>query len=168
MKRRRLLQLGFGAGLVLAVAGGSIALLRPALVDGRLQPRARQVFRAVARAVLDGSLPGDLQERERALDAHLQRLERTIDALPAHAQGELSTLVALLGTAAGRLAVASLAADWPDATAAEIASALQGMRLSSLALRVQAYQALRDLTAAAYFADPSAWSLLGYPGPVPV
>ena len=29
----------------------------------------------------------------------------------------------------------------------------------------QAYQALRDLTNAAWFADPEAWSAIGYPGP---
>jgi hypothetical protein len=39
------------------------------------------------------------------------------------------------------------------------------MRVSSLALKQQAYQALRDLTNAAYYADPSAWNVLGYPGP---
>ena len=35
----------------------------------------------------------------------------------------------------------------------------------ALALRQQAYHALRELTNAAYYADASAWRTLGYPGP---
>ena len=34
-----------------------------------------------------------------------------------------------------------------------------------LALRQQAYHALRDLTNAAHYADPQIWALMGYPGP---
>jgi hypothetical protein len=40
------------------------------------------------------------------------------------------------------------------------------MRLSGLVLRRQAYAALHDITAAAYFSDASTWPQLGYPGPV--
>ena len=39
------------------------------------------------------------------------------------------------------------------------------MRTSRIGLRQQAYHALRDLTNAAYFADPQTWPLMGYPGP---
>ena len=39
------------------------------------------------------------------------------------------------------------------------------MRTSSLALRQQAYHALRDLTNAAYFADPQSWSAAGLSRP---
>ena len=39
------------------------------------------------------------------------------------------------------------------------------MRASRIALRQQAYHALRDLTHAAYFADAATWARLGYPGP---
>ena len=39
------------------------------------------------------------------------------------------------------------------------------MRTSTLELRQQAYHALRDLTNAAFYANPDVWPLLGYPGP---
>ena len=39
------------------------------------------------------------------------------------------------------------------------------MRLSTLALRQQAFHAMRDLINAAWFADPSTWAAIGYPGP---
>ena len=48
---------------------------------------------------------------------------------------------------------------------ADVQRSLQDMRTSSLALRQQSYHALRDLTNAAFYADPSAWPLLGYSGP---
>jgi len=165
MQRRTLLKLGIGAAAVLAVAGGGLALVRPGLVDGHMTPAARAVFRGVARGVLDGSLPADAASRDAALDAHLQRLDDTLVAFPAATQAEVSQLLALLASAPGRAAVAGLHRDWSEASPAEIQQALQDMRTSRLALRQQAYHALRDLTNAAYYADPQAWALLGYPGP---
>lgn len=168
MQRRTLLKLGIGAAAVLAVAGGGMALLRPGLVDGRMTPAARGVFRAVARGVLDGSLPAAQAARDAALDAHLKRLDDTLVAFPVPTQAELSQLLALLASAPGRLALAGLRTDWPEASPQDVQHALQDMRTSGLALRQQAYHALRDLTNAAYYADPGIWSLMGYPGPRPV
>lgn len=167
MQRRRLLQLGLGATAVLAIGGGAIALMQPGLDNGRLGAAGRTVFEAVARGVLDGTLPTDEGARRRELAAWRERLDDTLAAFPSHIQSELSQLLALLATTPGRLALAGLSTDWPDATPLELQSALQSMRVSSLALRQQAYHALRDLTNAAYYADPSAWSTIGYPGPRP-
>jgi hypothetical protein len=169
MQRRRLLQLGLGAGTLLVLAGGSAALMRPALVDGHtLSDRAGAVMSAVARAVLDGSLPAEQVAREQALQSHLIRVQHTIDGLPPHARRELSMLLSLLSTPAGRLALAGLSADWPEASVPQLQAALQEMRLSSLAMRQQAFLALRELTNASYYAEPGLWSLLGYPGPNPL
>lgn len=165
MQRRRLLKLGIGAAAVLAIAGGGLALLRPGLERGRLAPAGREVFAAVARAVLDGVLPAEASARAAALQAHLQRLDDTIAGFPAATQAELSQLLGLLGSAAGRIAFAGLRPTWADAGVAELQEALQGLRTASLALRQQAYHALRDLTNAAYFADASAWPAMGYAGP---
>lgn len=168
MQRRTLLKLGLGAAAVLAVAGGGLAMLRPGLVDGRMSPAAREVFRAVALGVLDGSLPAAQSARDAALGAHLNRLDDTLAGFASATQAELSQLLALLASSPGRHALAGLRADWPDASPREVQDALQEMRTSSLALRQQAYHALRDLTNAAYYADPQTWPLMGYPGPQPV
>jgi hypothetical protein len=165
MQRRRLLQLGLTAAAVLAIGGGAVALLQPGLKDGRLTPAGRDVFEAVARGVLDGSLPPSDAARRAVLVAHLQRLDDTVSAFPAHMQAELSQLLALLAAAPGRATFAGLHVKWPQATPREVQEALQSMRLSSLALRQQAYHALRDLTNAAYFADASSWAGICYPGP---
>ena len=165
MQRRTLLQLGFGATVTLAVAGGAVAWLHPGFADGRLSTGGRAVFHAVARAVLDGSLPADAAARDAALQAQLAHLDTAIAAFPPATRGELSQLLALLAAAPGRVALAGLSADWPTASVAELQAALQNMRTSRLALRQQAYQALRDLTNAAFYADPGAWAAMGYPGP---
>jgi hypothetical protein len=168
MQRRTLLKLGFGAAALLAVAGGGMALMRPGLVNGRMTPASKGVFRAVARGVLQGSLPSDAAARDQSLDAHLQRLDDTLFAFPANVQAELSQLLALLASAPGRAGLAGLHHEWSEGADAEIGDALQGMRVSGLALRQQSYHALRDLTNAAYYADPQIWSLMGYPGPLDI
>jgi hypothetical protein len=165
MQRRSFLKLGFGAATALVLVGGGLALFQPGLQDGRLNAASREVFAGVARAVLDGSLPADSSLRQLALQLHLQRLDDVLFAFPHEVQAELSQLLAILGSTPGRVALAGLHAPWPEASVAQVQTALQGMRVSSLALKQQAYQALRDLTNAAYYADPSAWNVLGYPGP---
>lgn len=166
MQRRRLLQLGLGGAALLALLGGSVAVMQPGLLKGStLSPNARELMAAVARAVLDGSWPAGTVEREQALQAHLDRLQQTIDGLPRHVKKELSMLLALLSSAPGRVALAGLHTDWREATVPQLQAALQSMRMSTLALRQQAFLALRELTNASYYADPGTWSLMGYPGP---
>lgn len=165
MQRRTLLKLGGVSAAILVVAGGAVALLQPGLQGGVLSAAGREVFAAVGRAILDKSLPADEGERRLALNALLSRIDTLVQALAPHAQGELSQLLALLASAAGRRSLAGLGPSWPDASVADIQQALQAMRLSTLALRQQAYAALHDITAGAYFSDASSWPLLGYPGP---
>ena len=172
VQRRKLFQLGLGAAALLAVVGGGMALLRPGLSNGRLSAAGLAVLGGVARAVLDGSLPADMPAdratRALALEAHLARVDAAVADFPAPTQAELSQLLALLAAAPGRIALAGLNTDWNQAGVAEVQRALQDMRTSGLALRQQAYHALRDLTNAAFYADAGAWPLLGYPGPVSV
>lgn len=168
MQRRNLLKLGLASAAVVALAGGSLALWRPGLHGTRLSPAGREVFAAVGRAVLDGSLPSAGAGREQAIAALLDRIDVVSAALPAHAQQELSHLLALLASAAGRRAFAGLDSEWSAASVADVQSSLQAMRVSSLSLRQQAYHALHDIVGGAYFADPSTWAVLGYPGPAAV
>ncbi len=169
MQRRTLLRLGLGSAVVLALAGGGLALVEPGLTrDGHLGVGAREVMRHVARAVLDGALPEEPLAQRLALDAQLERLDAAIAQFPPATRAELSQLLALLAAPPGRWSLAGLRPAWEAATVGEIAAALQSMRLSGLALRQQAYHALRDLTNAAWFAERGHWSALGYDGPVAV
>lgn len=165
MRRRSWLKLGAGAATLLALGGGAVALIGPGWQQGRLAPKGRRVFRHVGRALLHGSLPVEPDQHAKALDGLLDRVDSLVAALPSHAQQELSQLLALLDTGGGRRILTGLRPDWADADVAQIQQALQSMRVSSLTLRQQSYQALHDITGAAYFADPGTWHLLGYPGP---
>ena len=165
MHRRTWLKLGVASAALLAVGGGSIALLQPAWREGHLTEPARAVFHAAARAILVGSLPAAEPARATALRAAVDRIEGLVAGLPPHAQSELSQLLALLASAPGRRVFASLDVPWAEAKVERIQQSLQSMRTSSLALRQQAYSALHDLVSGAYFADPSTWAQLGYPGP---
>lgn len=165
MQRRTLLKLGLASAVVLAVAGGGVMLLRPGLQAGRLTPQAREVLAAFSRAVLDGSLLANPQQAAQQIAQQLDRLDDFIAGLPPHAQAELSQLLGLLGTAAGRRALAGVGTDWPQASVAELQSGLQSMRLSALSLRQQAYHALRDMINGTFYAEPAHWALMGYPGP---
>lgn len=168
MQRRTLLKLGAASAAVLLVAGGTAALLQPGLAGGSLSASGREVFSAVGRAVLDKTLPAEDGARYIALNGLLGRVDVLVQSLPPHAQAELSQLLALLASAAGRRALAGLGQPWDQASIADIQQSLQDMRLSRLALRQQAYAALHDITAGAYFSDPVSWPLLGYPGPMKI
>lgn len=165
MQRRTLLKVGITAGTLLALVGGTLALLKPGRRDGQLSDAARAMFTAVARAVLGPLLPQAAAAQAQALQALLDRLQGTIAGMPPAMQSELDELVTIVASAPGRLALVGLRADWLSATDAEVSAALQGLRESSLALRQQAFHALRNITNASYFADRSTWSAIGYPGP---
>ena len=165
MQRRTLLHLGIASAVAFALAGGAIALVRPGLKDGRLTEAGRDVFSGVSRALLAGTLPAELGPQQIAVNGLLDRIDALTLALSPHVQAELSQLLGLLATAAGRVGLAGLGRTWQEASVEEVHRALQEMRLSSLAVRQQAYGALHDIVGAAYFADPVAWGALGYPGP---
>ena len=166
MQRRTWLKLGVVSTAVLALLGGTAALIQPGLERGILSATGRDVFRAISLAVLDKTLPEESIAKEAALTALLGRIDVLIGALPLHAQTELSQLLSILGSGAGRLALAGLGKPWPDCSVSKVQAALQDMRLSRLAARQQAYAAMHDITAGAYFSDPSTWGLMGYPGPL--
>jgi len=166
--RRSLLKLGAAAAAVLAVGGGALALLQPGLADARLTGASREVFTAVARAVVDGTLPAEAVGRDKAIASLLDRIDTLVAGFPAHAQSELSQLLALLASTPGRRGFAGLSQPWASAELAQVQAALQSMRMSSLALRQQAYLALHEITCGAYFSEPATWARLGYPGPVAI
>jgi hypothetical protein len=166
MQRRVLLKLGIASAAVLAGLGGTVALVQPGLREHQLTAGSRQVFDAVGRAILDGVLPAGPAEQRKAMAALLERVDSLVAGLPPHAQAELSQLLAALQSAPGRRLIGGLSSPWEEAPIQQVQQALQAMRVSSLSLRRQAYQALHDITGSAYFSDPATWSALGYPGPI--
>jgi hypothetical protein len=169
IRRRTWLRLGVVSTVVLAAAGAGVVLTTPpGFAQGNLSAGAGEACKAIARAVLDGRLPTDRMKLASALDAHLQRLEAVIAGFPAAVQAEISELLTLLSTTAGRVGLLGVLRPWPAASVDGIQAGLASMRHSSISLRLQAYHALRDLTHAAWYADEARWSELGYPGPTPL
>jgi hypothetical protein len=164
MQRRSLLRLGFAAGALVAVGGGLIATLRPGWRGAQLTDEGREVMAAVSRAVV----PVLAQADRASMDSQLSAIELLIATLPRPLQNELADLLALLCSAPGRWAVVGLRSDWAKANPAETSRALEDMRHSAIALRAQAYQALREVCLAAHHADPASWRELNYPGPLSV
>jgi hypothetical protein len=168
MQRRNLLKLGIASAVLLTLAGGVAVMLQPGLQGGKLTPAGRALFASVGRAILQGTLPAEPQAAAQALAGLVDRIDALVIGLPPHVQAELSQLVGLLCTAAGRRGLAGLDTDWSSATAQQVQAALQHMRQSSLALRQQTYQALHEIVGGAYFSDSSTWAVVGYPGPVTI
>ncbi len=168
MQRRTFLKLGIASAVVLAVAGGAVALMKPGLVDNKITPGTRLILTQVAQAMLAGSLPVDAAERQRILDGMMERTDVFIGGLPTHVQAELSQLFALLDTAVGRRGIVGMSSSWEAATVGETTQALIAMRGSGMELRIQAYQGLHDMVCVPYFAGQESWALLGYPGPIAV
>ena len=165
MQRRRWLQWGIAGAATLAVLGGGALLWQPAWDESGLSDTAGGLVSTLAEAILDGSLPTAPPARAQALEGLLARTEDLIRNLPSHSQDELGQLLGLLNHPAGRVGLAGLHTPWAQASVEEVQQALQGMRLSSVSLKRQAYQALHDVIGGAYYADPSTWTELGYPGP---
>lgn len=168
MQRRTWLKLGILSAAALAVVGGAAILIQPGLERGALTATGKSVFRAIGMGVLDKTLPEQSSAKEAALIGLLSRIDILVGALPPYAQAELSQLLSVLGSGAGRLALAGLRTPWANASVQDIQAALQNMRLSSLALRQQAYAAIHEITVGAYFSESDTWVLLGYPGPLKI
>jgi hypothetical protein len=165
MRRRTWLGLGVVSAFALAAGGTVVALVSmQGIESGKVSAGGRRVFAGAARGLLDRTMASD----PRATSALLERVDGLVANLPPHAQAELSQLLTLLASTAGRRAFAGLAVDWPEASASQIQEALQSMRLSNFAVRRQAYQALHDIVGAAYFSEPATWAVLAYPGPVAI
>lgn len=168
VSRRTIFKGGMAAAALLALGGGAAWRWRSGLQGAHLSESGRAIFRAVGRAVLEGSLPADGVARERALDVQLRAVDDLLAGLPAATRTELGLLLGLLSVTPGRRWLTGLDVDWPEADVAAVEAALRRMRTDPQALRQQAYHALRDLSNAAFYAQPAQWALLGYPGPTPL
>lgn len=165
MQRRTLIKVGVAAGALLAVAGGTLALLRPARVGARLSAPAQAMLGALGPSVLGALWPAEPDRAADALKGLTTRFEGTLTGLSPSQQAEVDELLTIAASAPGRIALFGLTSPWAQASTDEVTASLQSMRLSRLALRQQAFHAMRDLINAAWFADPSTWAAIGYPGP---
>jgi hypothetical protein len=166
MRRRTWLKVGLVGGAALSVAGGAALLLRPAPRDPAHSDSARLVLRAVMPALLAGALPAAAAAREAALAGGLDRSIAAIREFPLAIRLELGELFDLLDSAPGRWLAG--VGQWTTAGEAEISAFLQRWRTHPFDLFQVGYQALHDLVLGPWYADPSTWQGIRYPGPLSI
>ena len=160
MQRRSFLKAGLLGGLALAAGGAAYRQWRPAAAERfALDAQGRTMLAALVPAIT-GLAPAPA-----ALQAGIDRVGAAIAALPLRVQKEISDLFGLLNMAPTRRLLAGVPA-WQDATPQEVAAFLQGWRTHRTEMLQTAYHGLHDLVIGAWYAEPSTWAAIGYPGPM--
>jgi hypothetical protein len=167
-RRRSFLKIGAASAIALAFGGAVYrqrnppSPARPFMLDGA----AHGVLAAVVPAMLASALPDDPTARADAVTAATARVRDAILALPLATQKEIEDLFGLLSLGPARRWLAGLSSDWDGATPQQVHDFLQSWRTHRLATLQIAYLALHDLILGAWYADPSTWVAIGYPGPL--
>ncbi len=165
--RRSFLKIGVAGAFTLA-AGGAVYRLAypPALHRFALEGGAQAVLLAIIPAMLGPVLPETPAERAAALAAASERVRDTVLGLPLSTQKEVQDLFGLLALGPARRLLAGVGGSWEQADPRQVSAFLQSWRTHSLHTLQVAYQALHDLIIGAWYADPSSWERIGYPGPL--
>lgn len=166
MQRRAFLKAGLLGAFVLAAGGAAYRALNPPQLERyAMDAKARAIVAALVPAMVGPVLPQEAAARQAALDGAVQRVAATIGGLPLTTQKEVADLFALLSLAPSRRLLAGIG-DWQTATPEELAAFLQSWRTHRIAMLQTAYHALHDIVLGAWYADPSSWTAVGYPGPL--
>jgi hypothetical protein len=164
LSRRTFIKVGLFGALALAAAGGIYRVTRPSspVSPYLLDDRAKSALRAIASALLQGSMPDTPQ----SVDVHLVRVQTAISGLPVHTQMEIEDLFGLLVLGPARRFLVGIPDDWERAKREDVVAFLQSWRMHRLGLLQSAYHALHDLVIGPWYADESNWAAIGYPGPI--
>lgn len=165
--RRTFLKVGALGGLLLAGGGGIYRYLQPPsgarfVLDGE----ARAAIDAMVPAMLAGALPAEPGARAAAVSATTDRVHQAILGLPLGAQKEVQDLFGLLALGPARRLLTGVPDGWARASTEQVGVFLQDWRFHRLGMLQTAYHALHDLIIGSWYADPAAWSAIGYPGPM--
>jgi len=165
--RRSFLKIGVVAALTLAAGGAIYRKLSPppAPHPFALDGAAREVLNAILPVMLGPLLPVEAGARAQALAGALERTHGAILGLPLSTQKEVQDLFGLLALAPARRFLAGISNGWEQAAPAEVAAFLDSWRYHRMAMLQTAYLALHDLILGPWYAAPSSWSAIGYPGP---
>lgn len=166
MNRRKFLLVAWVTAAAATVGGGAVVALRPVRDgQGRFTPEVAQMWDRIGRVVLEGMWPAAPEAAEAARKAWLSHLETTVSQLAPASRQDLERLLSLLRWSLPRRWLLELADDWGSASDEAIRTAFERTSRAEQPLRQQALSALRDLSLAAFYADPSSWASIGYPGP---
>ena len=170
LSRRTFIATGLIGAAALATAGWLRGPHAPAsgVTRRALDADGEALFAAVVPVLLDGALPAEAAARQAAIAQTINGVDTAITGLTPAARAELAQLVALLALPPVRLGVARVSASWNEADPAQVRRFLDRCRDSSVTLMRAAYDALHQLTYAAWYGNPESWPAIGYPGPPPL
>jgi hypothetical protein len=168
--RRRLIFAGIAGTVLLGLARVIERPSGPANAEaqhaaGALSADGIDVMHALVPALLAGALPRDPVARARALDDTLAGIATAIEGLAPIAREELTSLFALLAWAPLRWILGGSLVSLSAMTAADADALLESLRASRWSKKRAAYDALHQITFAAWYANPLSWPAIGYPGP---
>ena len=166
--RRSFLRIGVAGAIALAAGGAIYRWSRPATTPNKfvLEGDAWTVLAAVIPAMLGPVLPADPVARAAAAQATAGRVRDAVRGLPLATQKEVQDLFGLLALGPARRLLAGVAGGWAQADVDQVERFLQGWRTHRFATLQVAYMALHDLIIGAWYAEPSTWAEIGYPGPL--
>ena len=166
--RRSFLKVGVLAVATLAAGGAIYRYTQGQGAPQRfaLTGEAKAVIDAIVPAMLGGVLPTDAAARKAAIDTTTQGVHQAILGLPLGTQKEVADLFGLLALGPARRFLAGIPDGWGQASDAQVAQFLQDWRYHRFATLQTGYHALHDLIIGAWYANPSSWPGIGYPGPV--
>lgn len=166
--RRSFIKIGLVGAVALAAGGGIYRLVQGPAPLGRfvLDGEAKAALGAIVPVMLGPVLPLEPAARTTAIAAAIGRVHHAILGLPLATQKEVQDLFGLLALGPARRFVAGVPDAWANARPEQVAAFLQSWRLHRFAMLQTAYHALHDLIIGAWYADPSSWGAIGYPGPI--
>jgi hypothetical protein len=166
--RRSFLKIGVAGAMTLAAGGALYRWSRPAAIPNQftLDGDALAVLTAVIPVMLGPALPAQPVARAAAVRSAAGRVREAVLGLPLATQKEVQDLFGLLALGPARRLLAGVGGGWVGADPVQVAAFLKNWRGHRLATLQAGYMAMHDLILGAWYADPSTWEAIGYPGPV--
>ncbi|ACA84967.1 MULTISPECIES: twin-arginine translocation signal domain-containing protein [Shewanella] len=134
-------------------------------VNKALDSEHRLLFSVLLPVFLEDALPNVETTRVAAQNRTLDAIAETISHLPQEGQAELEQLLDMLEQRLGLLVLTGSMTPLMMRSPDELISMLEYWRNSFIDLMVTAYQGLRELVMASYYACPEHWSRLHYAKP---
>lgn len=175
ISRRRFIQTGIAGAILLVTAGAVSRGTFWGKGTGRarkggysyrfLSMREHQVLALILPVLLAGAFNGPASERDAWIEEVLRALDTGIASQLPPVQKEIRQMMSLLTLPPLRVAVTGVWSRWENAGTPAIDAFLNRWRVSRFSMLKTAYDALFQLTAAAWYGNPKSWPAIGYAGP---
>ena len=164
LSRRQFLGVSMMGSLALSTGAGLAALTGSGAVQA--STFSSDILRPVDVAYFSAVLPAVIvqADSEAATDSFLTSMESMLTPASPHTMGAIQDLVDLLTGAVTRQIMTLSWTDWPDMTPEQATEVLEDWRDSSLGLKRVAYGLTTSLVRTAWYMQPDAQVVSGYPG----